>query len=90
MVNELQSGPCIVMEISHENKDANIVATFRNLCGPMDPVSIILYVLFNIINILIQYRILRGKLDQIRLERSMEKQKYRMVYIVLTCPKTAY
>lgn len=46
MVNELQSGPCIVMEISHKDKDANIVDDFRNLCGPMDPVNIILSCLF--------------------------------------------
>lgn len=53
MVNELQSGPCIVMEISHKDKDANIVANFRSLCGPIDPVSAILYALFNIINTLV-------------------------------------
>lgn len=37
MVAELQSGPCIVIEVSHKNKDLNIVADFRNFCGPMDP-----------------------------------------------------
>lgn len=39
MVTELQSGPCIVMEVSHKDERPNIVADFRNLCGPMDPVS---------------------------------------------------
>ncbi|XP_071625852.1 nucleoside diphosphate kinase homolog 7 isoform X2 [Temnothorax longispinosus] len=37
MVAELQSGPCIVMEVSHKDESPNIVADFRNLCGPMDP-----------------------------------------------------
>ncbi|XP_011872923.1 PREDICTED: nucleoside diphosphate kinase 7 isoform X1 [Vollenhovia emeryi] len=36
MATELQSGPCIVMEVSHKDKSLNIVADFRNLCGPMD------------------------------------------------------
>lgn len=40
MVTELQSGPCIVMEVSRKDESPNIVADFRNLCGPMDPVSI--------------------------------------------------
>lgn len=39
MVNELQSGPCIVMEITHSDANVDIVAEFRKLCGPMDPVS---------------------------------------------------
>ncbi|XP_058810287.1 translation initiation factor eIF-2B subunit delta-like isoform X2 [Phymastichus coffea] len=37
MVNELQSGPCIAMEITHSNANIDIVAEFRKLCGPMDP-----------------------------------------------------
>ncbi|XP_011260812.1 nucleoside diphosphate kinase 7 isoform X2 [Camponotus floridanus] len=37
MVAELQSGPCVVIEISRKNEDSNIVADFRNFCGPMDP-----------------------------------------------------
>ncbi|XP_029156891.1 nucleoside diphosphate kinase 7-like isoform X3 [Nylanderia fulva] len=37
MVVELQSGPCIVIEVSHKNEDFNIVADFRNFCGPIDP-----------------------------------------------------
>ncbi|KAL6260226.1 hypothetical protein P5V15_007761 [Pogonomyrmex californicus] len=37
MVTELQSGPCIVMEISHKDENPNIVADFRNLCGPINP-----------------------------------------------------
>lgn len=40
MVTELQTGPCVVMEVSHKNESPDIVADFRNLCGPMDPVSI--------------------------------------------------
>jgi len=40
MVAELQSGPCIVMEVTHKDESLNIVADFRNLCGPMDPVCI--------------------------------------------------
>lgn len=40
MVAELQSGPCIVLEVSCKDESPNIVADFRNLCGPMDPVSI--------------------------------------------------
>lgn len=40
MVTELQSGPCVVMEVSHKDEKPNIVADFRNLCGPVDPVSI--------------------------------------------------
>ncbi|KAG5317540.1 NDK7 kinase, partial [Pseudoatta argentina] len=37
MVAELQSGPCIVLEVSCKDESPNIVADFRNLCGPMDP-----------------------------------------------------
>ncbi|XP_050462271.1 nucleoside diphosphate kinase 7 isoform X1 [Cataglyphis hispanica] len=37
MVAELQSGPCIVIEVSRKNEDSNIVADFRNFCGPMEP-----------------------------------------------------
>ncbi|XP_011169620.1 nucleoside diphosphate kinase 7 [Solenopsis invicta] len=37
MVAELQSGPCIVLEVSRKDESPNIVADFRNLCGPMDP-----------------------------------------------------
>lgn len=59
MVTELQSGPCIVIEVSHKNEDLNIVADFRNFCGPVDPVCyyfacycfLVLITLFNIINI---------------------------------------
>ncbi|XP_070512537.1 nucleoside diphosphate kinase homolog 7-like isoform X1 [Cardiocondyla obscurior] len=40
MVTELQSGPCIVMEVTHKDENLNIVANFRDLCGPMDPVSV--------------------------------------------------
>jgi len=39
MVADLQSGPCIVMEVSRKDEGPNIVTDFRNLCGPMDPVS---------------------------------------------------
>lgn len=39
MIVELQSGPCVVIEVSRKNGDSNIVADFRNFCGPMDPVS---------------------------------------------------
>jgi len=44
MVAELQSGPCIVMEVSRKDEGPNIVTDFRNLCGPMDPVSTALIV----------------------------------------------
>lgn len=40
MVEELQSGPCIVMEIKHKDEKFDVQAEFRKLCGPMDPVSI--------------------------------------------------
>lgn len=53
MVSELQSGPCIVMEITHKNESHNIIDDFRNLCGPMDPVSITLISFVNGIDILV-------------------------------------
>ncbi|KAG6797823.1 nucleoside diphosphate kinase 7 [Apis mellifera caucasica] len=37
MVEELQSGPCIVMEIKHKDEKFDVQAEFRKLCGPMDP-----------------------------------------------------
>lgn len=37
MVNELCSGPCMVLEI--QGTDAP--QTFREFCGPADPVSVI-------------------------------------------------
>ncbi|XP_001605961.1 nucleoside diphosphate kinase 7 [Nasonia vitripennis] len=37
MVSELQSGPCIVMEITHKDENFDVVNEFRKLCGPMDP-----------------------------------------------------
>ncbi|KOC65507.1 Nucleoside diphosphate kinase 7 [Habropoda laboriosa] len=37
MVGELQSGPCIVMEIKHKDEKYNVQGEFRKLCGPMDP-----------------------------------------------------
>nr|XP_012146345.1 PREDICTED: nucleoside diphosphate kinase 7-like isoform X2 [Megachile rotundata] len=37
MVGELQSGPCIVMEIKHQDKKFDVQEEFRKLCGPMDP-----------------------------------------------------
>ncbi|KYN08336.1 Nucleoside diphosphate kinase 7 [Cyphomyrmex costatus] len=40
MVAELQSGPCIVLEVNCKNESPNIVADFRNLCGPMDPAKV--------------------------------------------------
>lgn len=39
MVAELQSGPCVAMEVSRKDEGHNIIADFRNLCGPRDPVS---------------------------------------------------
>lgn len=39
MVGELQSGPCIAMEITHKDENCDIHADFRKLCGPMDPVN---------------------------------------------------
>lgn len=43
MVSELQSGPCIAMEITHKNENTDVVKEFRKLCGPMDPVVIGFY-----------------------------------------------
>ncbi|KAL2750553.1 nucleoside diphosphate kinase 7-like [Vespula maculifrons] len=37
MVGELQSGPCIAMEITHKDENCDIHTDFRKLCGPMDP-----------------------------------------------------
>ncbi|KAK1132338.1 hypothetical protein K0M31_016446 [Melipona bicolor] len=37
MVGELQSGPCIVMEIKHKDDKYDVQGEFRKLCGPMDP-----------------------------------------------------
>lgn len=42
MVAELQSGPCIAMEVSCKDEGRDVIADFRNLCGPRDPVSITL------------------------------------------------
>ena len=33
MVEQMTTGPCIVMEVRQENA----VQSFRDLCGPMDP-----------------------------------------------------
>ncbi|XP_043287452.1 nucleoside diphosphate kinase 7 [Venturia canescens] len=37
MVAELQSGPCIAMEITHVNEELDVPTEFRKICGPMDP-----------------------------------------------------
>ena len=37
MVGELQSGPCIAMELKHKDEKFDVQAEFRRLCGPMDP-----------------------------------------------------
>ncbi|XP_015601784.1 nucleoside diphosphate kinase 7 isoform X1 [Cephus cinctus] len=37
MVAELQSGPCVAMEITHADESINVLTEFRKLCGPMDP-----------------------------------------------------
>ncbi|XP_076753169.1 nucleoside diphosphate kinase homolog 7 [Xylocopa sonorina] len=37
MVRELQSGPCIAMEIKHNDDKYDVQGEFRKLCGPMDP-----------------------------------------------------
>ncbi|XP_008544696.1 nucleoside diphosphate kinase 7 [Microplitis demolitor] len=37
MVAELQSGPCVAMEITHKDESINVPLEFRKLCGPMDP-----------------------------------------------------
>ncbi|XP_076164625.1 nucleoside diphosphate kinase homolog 7 [Ptiloglossa arizonensis] len=37
MVAELQSGPCIVMELKQEDKNFDVQGEFRKWCGPMDP-----------------------------------------------------
>lgn len=42
MVNELCSGPCLVLEI----QGPDTPQTFRELCGPADPVSLSHHVFF--------------------------------------------
>ena len=37
MVAELQSGPCIAMELKHKDEKFDVQGEFRKLCGPMDP-----------------------------------------------------
>ncbi|XP_031830684.1 nucleoside diphosphate kinase homolog 7 [Nomia melanderi] len=37
MVGELQSGPCIVMELKHKDEKFDVQGEFRKWCGPMDP-----------------------------------------------------
>ncbi|KZC05140.1 PREDICTED: nucleoside diphosphate kinase 7 [Dufourea novaeangliae] len=37
MVGELQSGPCIVMELKHNDQNFDVQGEFRKWCGPMDP-----------------------------------------------------
>ncbi|XP_048509250.1 nucleoside diphosphate kinase 7 isoform X2 [Athalia rosae] len=37
MVTEMQSGPCIAMEITHKDNSKDVPKEFRKLCGPMDP-----------------------------------------------------
>ncbi|XP_076685075.1 nucleoside diphosphate kinase homolog 7 [Andrena cerasifolii] len=37
MVGELQSGPCIAMELKHKDEKFDVQGEFRRLCGPMDP-----------------------------------------------------
>ncbi|KAK0084944.1 hypothetical protein PV325_006044 [Microctonus aethiopoides] len=37
MVAELHSGPCIAMEITHENPSLAVTEEFRKFCGPKDP-----------------------------------------------------
>ncbi|XP_011309591.1 nucleoside diphosphate kinase 7 [Fopius arisanus] len=37
MVAELQSGPCISMEITHKDENVNVPLEFRKICGPIDP-----------------------------------------------------
>ena len=37
MVGELQSGPCIAMELKHKDEKFDVQGEFRKLCGPMDP-----------------------------------------------------
>lgn len=39
MVIELSSGPFLAMEIGHEDEHKHPYQEFRNLCGPIDPVS---------------------------------------------------
>ena len=45
MVSELQSGPCIVMEITHNDPSVDVTNEFRKFCGPMDPVKYFIYLL---------------------------------------------
>lgn len=37
MVLELANGPCVAIEVCHQNKDVNSYTEFRKLCGPIDP-----------------------------------------------------
>ncbi|XP_046417965.1 nucleoside diphosphate kinase 7 [Neodiprion fabricii] len=37
MVTEMQSGPCVAMEITHSHGEKDVPTEFRKLCGPMDP-----------------------------------------------------
>ncbi len=39
MVNELMSGPCIVLEICATEPCDDVVSAFRDMVGPADPVS---------------------------------------------------
>ena len=36
-VKELSSGPCIALQIIHNEDPDNVVSRFRELCGPQDP-----------------------------------------------------
>lgn len=62
MVGELQSGPCIAMELKHKDEKFDVQGEFRKLCGPMDPVSIrFSSISFCDIYTAILYRTLRDK-----------------------------
>lgn len=43
MILQLSNGPCIAMEIVAKDPNTSSYPTFRNLCGPVDPVSFFVF-----------------------------------------------
>lgn len=39
MILQLSNGPCVAMEIVAKDPNTSSYPGFRNLCGPVDPVS---------------------------------------------------
>lgn len=46
MILQLSNGPCVAMEIVAKDSNTSSYPAFRNLCGPVDPVSFCLTLLF--------------------------------------------